>query len=288
MRYEPNKAFPHPVLRPLIDDGQSADFPGFGFQTVVEPEVSQDGAHIELGIAFEIKHPDIVRAIESGQAEFAVLVYCSSTYYRTYIGSSKPRLTVKIAAGDVDRSVELRPSVVVTNGIESYDPNGRHEELLGRTYQVRAGSLLAQDYAVDFPAGREYLRPITSIFQIAPDPGQPIGQFDIRVGDPVQIIVNPEDASKLAAARRSGVNLPTLMNAIYLPAVMALLSEAIMLEEDDAFRDRWFDVVQYKALASGLDWDQLGDGRISLWHAAQTLLEDPVRHLDFMMEDVLN
>lgn len=288
MRFEANKAFPHPVLRPLINGGQSADFPGHAFQTIVEPEVSRDGAYIELRIDFVIKHPDIVRAIASGQAEYSVLIYCNTTYYRMYVGSSKPRLTVKITAGDVDRSVEVRPSVVLTSGLDRYAPDGLHEELVGRTYRVRSGGLLAQDHAVDFPAGREYLRPITSIFQIAPDPEQPIGKFDIRVGDPVQIVVNPEDNSKLGAARRSGDKLPSIMNAIYLPAVMALLSEAIMLEEDDAFHDRWFEVVQYKTVAAGLDWDQLRDGHPSLWHAAQTLLKDPVRHLDFMAEDVSN
>ena len=284
MRYEPNKAFPHPVLRPLIDGGQSADFPGYGFQTAVEPEVSEDRAYIELRIAFEVKHPDIVRAIEQGRAEYAVLIYCNSTYYRMYVGSSEPRLTVKITAGDVDRSVELRPSVVVSDAMDRYDPDGLHEELRGRIYRVQAGGLLAQDYAVDFPAGREFLRPITSIFQITPDPKQPVGKFDIQVGDPVQIIVNPEDNAKLAAARRSGERRPTVMNAVYLPAVMALLSEAVRLE-DDTSGDRWFEVVQYKAVASGMDWSRIKDGRISLWDAAQTLLNGPARHLDFMRED---
>ena len=287
MRYEPNKAFPHPVLRPLIDGGQSADFPRYGFQTVVEPEVSQDGAYIELRIVFEVKHPDIVSAIELGRAEYAVLIYCNSTYYRMYVGSSKPEFTVKITAGDVDRSVELRPSVVVINGLDRYVPSGLHEELSGRTFQVQAGGLLAQDFAVDFPASREFLRPITSIFQITPDPQQPIGKFDIRVGDPVLIIVNPEDNSKLAAARRSGDKRPAVMNAVYLPAVMALLSEAVRLE-DDTSGDRWFEIVQYKTEASGMDWHRVRDGRISLWDAAQTLLNDPARHLDFMREDTSN
>lgn len=287
MRYESNKAFPHPVLRPLSDGGQSADFPGYGFQTVVEPEVSVDRSHIELHIAFEIKHPDIVRAIEFGQAEYAVLIYCNSTYYRMYVSSSTRRFTVKIAAGDVDRSVELRPSVVVTDGIDRYEPRGLHDELRGRVYQVQAGSLLAQDKLVDFPASREFLRPITSIFQITPDPQQPIGKFDIRVGDPVQIIVNPEDNARLAAARRSAERRPAVMNAVYLPAVMALLSEAVRLEEDTS-GDRWFEVVRYKAVNSGIDWAQLKDGGVSLWDAAQTLLNDPARHLDFMTGDLSN
>lgn len=284
MRYEPNKAFPHPVLRPLIDGGKSADFPGFGFETTVDPQVSEDGADIEMLITFRIKHPDIVHAIERGQAEYSVLIYCNSTYYRMYIASSSPRLTAKITAGDVDRSVELRPSIVVKKGIGSYAPDGLHEELRGRTYRVQAGSLLAQDYSVDFPVRREFLRPITSIFQIAPDLHQPVGKFDIRTGDPVQIVVNPDDNSKIAAARLAGEKRPTIMNSIYLPAVMALLSEAIVLE-DGVFNGRWFEVVRYKIDASGMDWDQVKGGQTSLWDAAQTLLNDPARHLDFMTED---
>lgn len=285
MRYEPNKAFPHPVLRPLDEGGQSADFPGYGFQTTVDPQVSEDGSHIELVIVFGIKHPDILRAIERGDAEYSVLIYCNSTYYRMHMASSRPRLTAKIAAGDVDRSVELRPSIVVKNGIGRYDPDGLHEELRGRTYRVQAGSLLAQDYSVDFPVRQGFLRPITSIFQIAPDTDQPVGKFDLRPGDPVQIVVNPDDNSKIAAARLSGEKRPAIMNAIYLPAVMELLSEAVTLE-DNVFNGRWYDVVRYKVTVAGMDWAQLRKGDVGLWKAAQTLLNDPARHLDFMTEDV--
>ena len=285
MRYEPNKAFPHPVLRPLVDGGQYSDFPGYGFQTTVEPEVTEDGAHIELQVAFDIKHPDILAAIKDGRAEFSVLVYCHVTYFRRYARSCEPKLIIKICAGDVDRSVELRPSVVVTKPILDYEPHGLHEELLGRSFSVGAGALLAQDYGVDFPASREYMRPITSIFQIAPDPDQPQGKCDIRFGDPVQIVVNPEDNSRLAAARLSGEKRPVIMNSIYLPAVMALLGEAIQWTKEPP-GDRWFEVVKYKAVAAGLDWDRFMDGRINLWYAAQTLLKNPARHLDFMIEEV--
>lgn len=285
MRFEANKAFPHPVLRPLMDGGQSSDFPGYGFQTTVEPEIMEDGSHIELNVSFDIKHPDILEAVSSGRAEFSVLVYCHLTYYRLYVGSSMPQFAIKIRAGDVDRSVELRPSVVVTTRIDDYFPTGLHHELGGHAWSIEAGSLLAQDYTVDFPASREYLRPITSIFQIAPDPGQPRGKFDIRFGDPVQIVINPEDNSRLAVARRQSEKRPVVMNSIYLPAVMALLSEALRLGSD-APPDRWFEVVRYKAEAADLDWDQLRAGRITLWNAAQALLDSPGRHLDFMIEDV--
>lgn len=284
MRYEPNKAFPHPVLRPLIDGGKSADFPGFGFQTAVTVSVSEDGSQIELQVDFVVSQPDIVRAVEKGQAKFSVLAYCNTTYYRMHFGSTEPRFTVKIPAGSVDRSVELRPSVVATADLNRYRPSGVHDELANRAFRVQAGALLAQDYTANFPASREFLRPITSIFQISPDPDQPNGLFDIRFGDPVQIVVNPEDNSKLASARHSREQRPNVMNGVYLPAVIALLGEAVRYG-DDSPNERWYEVVRYKLEEVDIDWNKILDGQTGLWSAAQRLLDQPARHLDFMKDE---
>lgn len=284
MRYEVNKAFPYPVLRPLWDRGETADFPGYGFQTTVIPQVSEDGSHIELEISFDIKQPDILTTVESERAEFAVLIYCPTTYYRQYVPSSTSEFTAAIRSGDVDNKVEVRPSIVVKSAIERYEPHDLHPELQGRHYSVPAGGLLAQDHTSDFPASREYLRPITSIFQIVPEHGRKRGHLDILVGDPVQILVSPDDSALLATARGTSSFQPYVMNAIYLPAVMSLLAELIKLEDDDP-GDQWFTVVKYKLEAAEIDWSQLVDGRTSIWEASQALLEYPARFLGFLREE---
>lgn len=284
MRYDANKAFPHPVLRPLIDGGQSSDFPGYGFQTTVAPRVSPDGSNIELEVRFDITQPDIVRAVEGGQARFSVLAYCSTTYYRMHFGSAEPHLVATIPAGHVDRTVEVRPSIVVTTEMDRYRPTGLHDELASRMFHVQAGGLLAQDHTVRFPASREFLGPITSIFQISPDPNQPRGKFDIRFGDPVQIVVHPDDNLKLAVARHMSEKRSVIMNSVYLPAVIALLGEAVQYGPDGT-DERWYEVVRFKMDSVELDWEELLEGRINLWSAAQMLLDQPSRHLDFMKDE---
>ena len=284
MKYEANKAFPHPVLRPLWDGGGTADFPGYGFQTTVIPHVSTDGSHIELDVKFDVTQPDILSAVESNIAEFAILVYCPTTYYRQYVASTTGKMVAMIRSGDVDNKVEVRPSIVVKSSIERYSPQDLHPELAGRSFKVPTGGLLAQDYASDFPASREYLRPITSIFRIVPERNRQRGHLDIVVGDPVQILVSPGDNALLATARRSRSLQPYVMNAIYLPAVMSLLAETVRMADDDP-GDKWFTVVKYKLEAAEVDWDQLLAGRTSIWEAAQALLEYPVRFLGFLRED---
>lgn len=285
MRYQPNKAFPHPVLRPVDDDSDAGDFPDFDFQTSVSIALDEEAGQIRLETEFEVQQSDIVRAVRDGQAVYSLLVVCPTTFYRSHFTSETPVLETRIEFGDVEQQVELRPSVVAVCPISDYRPADLHPELVGRAFRLDLGGVLAQDYSSHFPAGREFLQPITSIFQMLPDPKQPSGQLDIIVGDPVQIRINNKDNAQRLAAKRTARGRASLMSSVYLPAVMNLLAEAVRLNED-ASDSRWFKGVQYRLADVGIDFDELCDGRATLWHAAQAILKFPTQFAEFLnLED---
>lgn len=281
MRFEPNKAFPHPVLKPTMGGPESGDYPDYGFQASFDIAVDDADGKIRVETEFQLQQPDILRAVGRGEAAYSLLIVCPNTYFRSLVTSSNSVMSAAITFGDVDYQVELRPSVVTTRAIPDYRPSDLHPELRGQAYTVDVGGLLAQDYSSNFPASREYLRPITSIFRIVPDPKKPTGQLDLVVGDPVQLIVNNKDNERLMAARRTNRGREGLMNSVYLPAVVNLLAEAVRLREDDS-GSRWFSVVTFQLDEIGLSFEELCEGRITLWHAAQALLKYPANYAPFM------
>lgn len=281
MKFEPNKAFPHPVLRPTEGGADSGDFPDFGFQTSFDVAIDDSAGAIRIETEFQVQQSDILREITLGKAAYSLLLVCPNTYYRAHVASRESAMVASIALGDVDHQVEVRPSIVAMQEIGTYRPSDLHAELIGQAYAINVGGLLAQDYSSTFPASREFLRPITSIFQIAPDPKQPSGQLDIVVGDPVQLIINNKDNQRLLAARRTNKGRESLMNSVYLPAVVNLLAEAVRLREDES-GSRWFSVVHYQLEEVGVGLEKLVDGRVTLWHAAQALLKFPANYAQFM------
>lgn len=284
MRFEPNKAFRHPVLRPSQGGPESGDFPYFDFQTSFTTSIDEGAERIRIDARFAVQQADILRAIHRNEAEYSLLIVCPTTYFRRHLGSKSPELQAGITLGDVDREIELRPSIVANREIAKYRPDDLHQELQGQSYLVDLGGLLAQEESWRFPASREFLRPITSIFHIVPDAKLPSGQLDIVVGDTVEIRVNNKDNARLAAARKTNRGRQTVMNAVYVPAVMNLLAEAIRLQ-DDAADSRWYSVVQYQLREIGVEFQTLCDGRTTLWHAAQALLKFPGRYAEFMREE---
>lgn len=284
MRYEQNKAFPHPVLRPSIDGIDSGDFPGCEFQFSASCQIEIETNQIRIEATFDVGQDDILSAISDGTALFSMLITCPRTYYRSHASSSSRELVAHVGLGDVDDQVELQPSVVVPRGKKRYKPAGLHQELRGETYKVRKGGLLAQCGSSVFPASREYMRRYSSIFELSVDPDLQPGSFDIFVDDPVRIRVNDADKYRLAVARSTPSGQVALMNSVYLPAVISMLAEAIRLNEDAA-EATWFKVTQFRLAEKDIAWDDLRDGKVSLWHAAQALLGFPARYAPFMQED---
>lgn len=284
MRYEPNKAFPHPVLRPSEFGIDAGDFPGHEFQFSASPEIEADKQRIRIDATFDVGQVDIRRALSRGKAEFSVLILCPKTYFRAHATSSSRELVTYVNLGDVDDQVELQPSIVVPRGWKKYRPDGLHDELRGEVYRVRKGGLLAQCGSSVFPASREFMRRRTSFFRISEDTGQPLGILDIVVGDPVQLKINPADNANLSVARSSPAGQRAVMNSVYLPAVISMLGEAIRLGEDEEDSE-WFRVTTFRLAEVDIDWDDLRDGKVSLWRAAQALLDWPARYAEVLQKE---
>ena len=92
MKFDRNKTFPYPVLRPFSDDYIDGEF-----QTSVE-FLSNEGEVI-LAISFRISSNELVEQIKLGKAKFIALVSCRETYFRKVIPTNLNEITERFYAG---------------------------------------------------------------------------------------------------------------------------------------------------------------------------------------------
>lgn len=77
MQFDRQRAFPHPVLRPDVDDYTDGDF-----QVTVDFRPDDADMAILAHFQYSLSVPEISNQIVAGNANFAVVVSCRETYYR--------------------------------------------------------------------------------------------------------------------------------------------------------------------------------------------------------------
>ena len=82
MKFDKNKAFPYPVLRPYSDDYKEVEF-----QATVEFKVGKE--KINAIISYAISSEEIEEQITLGNAEFIAVISCRDTYFQAKLNSRK-------------------------------------------------------------------------------------------------------------------------------------------------------------------------------------------------------
>ena len=284
MRFEPNKAFPHPVLRPSVRDNDS-DYPGHDIQTILDVASDPDDAMIQVSIEFMLQHPDLLDLIADGYAEYGCLVWCQSTLYRDLAHSRERQFTRKYKFGALSDIVELRPMVVAVRDIKGYRSNSWHPEFGQRGFDIAAGSLLAQDETLQFPATQEFLKPVTSVFDVVADPGIDEGSFDVDFANRIRIKMHPKDRDVFLAARMNLNHRGNILAGIMLPVVLVALTELSELDPLERQHEEWGRAFEFALERINVNVDDINANRISAITVAQRLLGQPLRRMTFMLED---
>lgn len=293
MQFQPNQAFNHPVLRPQQNGGEWADFPRFGFETILtDPEVDRSMQRISFSLTFVCSHPGIVAEIARGAASYGVVIYCRRTLYRRLIRSEVDEMRIDIGWRDVGGAVDIRPCVFATKRLGQYRPQGQHPEFRDGTYVVSEGAPLSLDFTKSFRTDLDPRRRLTSVFRWVPDPSKRSGEFDVLIDDVVKILVNPEDRHRIMLAQGTRRGRSSLTNDIFVPVVMVLLQEAVNLGEEGRGL-KWFDTLTQRLEQLNnehskvpIDLESISGGTPSLWWTAQAVFEFPGRELEVLGDDL--
>ena len=281
MRYDANKAYPHPVLRP-----ESTDYPHAEFQVELTIERIETETAVRVTAEFELSEPDLLRLVEHGDAEYVLLVRSAATHHRSCHRSPDPRIVEEFANGRLSGTTEVRGLLVASRDLLAFQAQGWHADYAGETFEVGAGDVLAEDEPKECTIDTAEEAPINSIVVIRRDEALTDGEWQCDFGgDLVEVRMSVRDYQRFMDARERYSGTPELayiMNAVYLPALVYVLQRADAEAEDGELDDRrWYrsldrrlDACNRPALGSGED--RLSD--------AQALLEQPFAMLPLLEE----
>ncbi len=163
MRYDPNKAYLYPVLRP-----NSTDYPRAEFEAEPDPERIEHTTAVRVSADFNLSDPDLLRLIEGGAAQYVLLVRAAATHHRSSHRSGEPAIEVRFESGQLSGRTEIRGLVVAVRDLSGFHAEGWHEDYAGMTFDLHAGNVLAEDEPREYFIDNAEEAPVGSIFQVQP------------------------------------------------------------------------------------------------------------------------
>jgi len=268
MKFDKNKAFPYPVLRPHCDDYVDVEF-----QTTVEFAISQD--KISAEITYALSSDELLDEIEKGNAKYVSVVSCRDTYIRSVLSSDSGKITADFDVGSLRGEVRVDPYIIAVKDIAGFKSEDINPEFGEEAFSFSPGEVLAQDETQIFYIDRDLFKPVTSVFQLVKNDTLSGGEW--RVGfeeDYVQIEVSSQMKEALDGARNGSTNKAILINSLYFSAVVQALQK---LKDGGADYEerRWAKVISGQLSNHG--WDiEAHDAYI----LAQRLMKYPLTLLE--------
>ena len=280
MRYDPNKAYLYPVLRP-----DSTDYPRAEFQAEPDPERIEHTTAVRVSAEFNLSDPDLLRLVEGGAAQYVLLVRAAATRHRSSHRSGEPTIEVRFESGQLSGRTEIRGLIVAVRDLPGFRAQGWHDDYVGMSFDLHAGDVLAEDEPREYFIDNAEEALVGSIFQVQPHAPLPDGRWNCDLtGDRVALRMSEGDYGRFMDARSRVNGSPDamyVMNAVYLPALVHVLQEADHGEEE--YGDfRWYRSLD--ARLADCERPQLGEGRDRL-DDAQRLLDQPFAHLPLLAGD---
>lgn len=276
MKISETTSYPHPVLAPW-----STDITGAAIQTTISFQEDRDGSAVSIHCAVEITHPEISQLIAAGLANFGLYIECKETGLRRVQKLGFPAGTHQFAPGALLGRVQLRPMVWATGSLPNYKPAGAHPEF-GSGCDITCGELLALDDEQVIEVTRPALPSIESIFEIASSDEVEDGNFDVNAGADRITVQMSERTYQLVQSLRGtdATTRPVIMNALYIPIVMQVLSELAEAGYDQFEQYRWLHPFRARCELAGVDIK-----KIDLFNDAQRLLHQPFASLGLLVDD---
>lgn len=282
MKFDPNKAWPYPVLRPRSFGN---DYPKAAFEVEVEVEKTRGSTAVTVDSEFYLSDPDLLGLVEQGAAHYVLLVKAPKTRFRNLVKSPVPEVKKEFSAGDLSGRVELAPFLIAERDFV-FRARGWHPDFANHAFHIAAGSVLAEDEPREYwieTADDEPL--IGSIFAVKERDNFPDGFWDYEIADDrIWIIMSKKGCIQFSNARARVNNHQDgfyLVNGIYLPVLIAVLND--LDQATDEFREySWFSSVERRL--EDLECKPIGSPDANRLLDAQKVLESPFLRMPIIAE----
>lgn len=274
MKYNPNRNYLYPVMRPYSDDYGDALL-----GTNVTTQAMNGEVHITVN--FEVSETSVRKQVADGKAQCSAMLYCRDTLHREMLRASPGsfRLNRSVPLNRLANHVEIHPAIITLGDIE-HPTDTAHEEYEGAPVRVGKWKPLATDQTWHFEVNPN-VRPVRSIFNLVPK-DLPDGEFDIEI-DPAQRYINiTASVSTLEQFSTMRHNVDLVASTVYISALTEILSylKTAHLDNEEINNSGWITCIRSSLKQLNIDIgsnDQ--DGSHSLFRAAQLLLDGPFGRL---------
>lgn len=276
MKYDTNRHYLYPVMRPHSDD-----YPKGDFTTLLDAQFSSHD--VDVSIEYTVNDDAINEHVRSSQARCVAMLYCRDTMYRQLvaknIGKDKFRLLEKIPMRMLQNQVEVHPAIVANARIENFPTSTAHDEYGDKPIRLEKGQPLAVDNPWHFEVNSQQLK-VDSLFNLAVDQQGELKdyEFDVVIDEKkryVDIKANEDTIDSFRKLRKiKNATIPT----IYLSSLVTVLSYFQEIEADDLISEDIPSVGWYRCLHKKLEdhnivLDEPDSGsNYSIMRAAQQLL----------------
>ncbi|MHB1516336.1 MAG: hypothetical protein ACYCVY_11660 [Acidiferrobacteraceae bacterium] len=265
MKIDAQMRFPHPVLWT-----RTTDYTRGEFSVGLEVTESLDTGRLSLACTMALDEPQLLSLVDQGAALPGLFVICLETYCNELIPIGRDRRVLEIPAGRLKGRVILRPVIWCARRIDGFRSENLHEEFGTQPRVFPAGAILALGEETVINVGREKLVPVESIFTLSRSNDVPEDQIRIQMeGETIAILAPGKTFDKIHRFRGTRGGKAVLLNSVYLPAVMAVLSS---LRDDSNVGEgkRWNRIFVAKAEHLGINLKTT-----DILEAAQKLLKSP-------------
>ncbi|WP_319380175.1 hypothetical protein [Thiomicrorhabdus sp.] len=269
MKFDTQKAFPYPVLRPYSDDYLDCEF-----QVIIDPEVSDN--KLSIGIEFIISNDEIKKEIEQGRASFVSVISCRDTFFKRVEVTQESNINAVYPADSLRGEVRIENYIVATNTIKNFTSVDLNKEFEGVQIDFEPGDVLAQEEPYLLYIDKEYFGHVVSVLELVKRSDLDYGEFNIDIEDEhIKIELNPEMKDSIDEARNETSNKLILMNSIYMLAITYAVDNLKRAKEDYA-NYKWADVIEKQALNNSISLDSNEDA----YKIASKLMKNPLIMLD--------
>jgi len=267
--------FPYPVLEEFTDDYVKGKF-----EISIEIAESIKTGALRVHYNFHLTEETLSKYLAEKRSKACLFITCLETYYSRLheIGSLNGELEVD--QGLLSGNVNLLPLIIAGDEGIILSSDNLHEDFHNLKFHLGNGEILAIGNEFQINVGREKLAPIESIFEMAINNDVPHGQYRVNLDEErITILADKATYTSIYNMRNTAPGKPILLNSVYLPAVMEVLT--VLQQDMGSYQDkRWYKVFEAKCAQENIDL-----ANPDLLKDSQKLLKSPFNRVVTLMQE---
>jgi hypothetical protein len=267
MKLNERMRYPHPVLSEY-----SADYVLSEFLCSFEQNLTPKN-EVKIAAELQLRNAALQDLIETRKAAAGYFVVCRRTYYNYLqevpIGKSEKFFDASRLYG----TILIRPVIWTLAVIKDFHSPIFDREF-GEKISIARGSVIALGPEFRFSMDRKKYKPFDSIFELGQDSTVTANTVAVDPDqDRITILAEPKTFASIVAMRGPQAGRSILLNAVYLPAIMDVISR-LQTGDRGLESKKWYRI--FRAKCDDLAIDPKDPNRSPL-ELAQKLLKEPLK-----------